>query len=278
MQILNRLEEARSLDGAIDKLQAVVSAAVKPRWLRDLLHGTTQGHPLHPALVQVPVGAFISTAVLDLLPGARRSSTTLIALGVASAVPSVAAGLVDWSELTKDRQRLGLVHAAANAVGVSLYTASLATRLRGGSGRTLGYAGLTVVSLGAYLGGHLSYARGAGVSHAATEMTRVPDEWTSVGLLSTLPERKPTVRTVGDVPVLFYRDGERVTAMIERCGHEGGPLGEGSVEGDDPCVVCPWHGSTFRLRDGVVVHGPAAADQPLLRVRVSEGAVEVAHP
>lgn len=274
--MLSRLEEARPLDGVIEKLQAAVSAVAKPRWLRDLLHGTPQGHPLHPVLVQVPVGAFISAAVLDVVPGGHRSATTLIAVGTAGVVPSVAAGLVDWSELTKDRQRVGLVHAAVNVVGTSLYAASLAVRLRGGSGRALSFAGLTVISLGAYLGGHLSYALGGGVSHAATEMPRVPDDWTSVGELSALPERKPTVRTVGDVPVLLYRDGQTVTAMVERCGHEGGPLGEGAVEGD--CVVCPWHGSTFRLRDGVVVHGPAASDQPLLRVRVREGAVEVAHP
>ncbi|WP_349290902.1 Rieske 2Fe-2S domain-containing protein [Actinoplanes solisilvae] len=274
--MLSRLEEARSLDGVTDKLQAAVSAVVKPRWLRDLLHGTPQGHPLHPVLVQVPVGAFISAAVLDLVPGGHRSATTLIGVGTASVAPAVAAGLVDWSELTRDRQRLGLVHATVNVVGVSFYAASLVARLRGGSGRALSFAGLTVISLGAHLGGHLSYALGGGVSHAATEMPRVPDDWTSVGELSTLPERKPAVRTVGDVPVLLYRDGQTVTAMVERCGHEGGPLGEGAVEED--CVVCPWHGSTFRLRDGVVVHGPAAADQPLLRVRVRDGAVEVAHP
>jgi nitrite reductase/ring-hydroxylating ferredoxin subunit len=68
--------------------------------------------------------------------------------------------------------------------------------------------------------------------------------------------------------------------MIERCSHETGPLGEGEVVGTgaDACVVCPWHGSTFRLTDGSVVHGPAANDQPLLRSRVHEGTVQVAQP
>ncbi|HET6484431.1 MAG TPA: Rieske (2Fe-2S) protein [Actinoplanes sp.] len=278
MQFLNRLEEARSLDGVAGKLQAAVSAAVKPQALRDLLHGTWLGHPLHPVLVQVPVGAFLSAAVLDLLPGNRRAATTLIAVGTAGAAPAVVAGWVDWSVLTTDRQRVGLVHAAVNMVGVSLYAASLVARFRGRSGRALGYAGLSVISLGAYLGGHLSYGRGAAVNHAATELPRVASDWTSVGELSALPDRKLSVRTVGDVPVLLYRDGQTVTAMLERCSHEGGPLGEGEIAGSDPCVVCPWHGSTFRLRDGVVVHGPAASDQPLLRVRVQDGAVEVAGP
>jgi nitrite reductase/ring-hydroxylating ferredoxin subunit/uncharacterized membrane protein len=282
MPILTRLEEAHALDGVSDKLQAAVSAVVKPQRLRDLLHGTWLGHPLHPALVQVPVGAFMSAAVLDLIPGARRAATTLIAVGTGATLPAIAAGWVDWSEMTKDRRRVGLVHASANAVAVSLYAASLVARLRGrtGQGKALAYAGLSLASAGAYLGGHLAYAQGGATNHAAPEVVRVPEDWTVVGSLASLPEGKPAVRTVGDVSILLYRLGDQVTAMIERCSHETGPLGEGEVVGSgaDACVVCPWHGSTFRLTDGVVVHGPAANSQPLLGVRVREGSIEVRQP
>ena len=282
MQILTRLEEARALDPVGDRLQAAIFATVKPQRLRDLLHGTWLGHPLHPVLVQLPVGAFISTAILDLLPGRRRAATTLVAVGVAGVAPAVAAGLLDWSQTTRDRRRVGLVHAAANVVAVGFYSASLVARLRGRTsrGKTLGFAGLTAAGLGAYLGGHLSYARSVGVNQAAPEIARVPEDWTPIGSLASLPDGRPAVRTVADVSVLVYRVGGRVTAMIERCGHETGPLGEGEVLGSglDACVVCPWHGSTFRLADGAVVHGPAASGQPLLRTRVREGMVEVSQP
>jgi nitrite reductase/ring-hydroxylating ferredoxin subunit/uncharacterized membrane protein len=280
MPLLNRLEQAHALDGVTERMQAVVTKAVRPQRLRDLLHGTWLGHPLHPVLVQLPVGAFVSAAVLDLVPGMRRAATSLITVGVATAPPAVLAGWTDWSQMTKDRQRVGLVHASANAVAVTLYAASLLARRRGRSGRALAYAGFSVAGLGAYLGGHLSYAQSAGVNQAAPELVRVPTEWTEVCSLASIPEEKPTVRTVGDVSVLLYRTGSEVTAMIERCAHETGPLGQGEVVGDGPnaCVVCPWHGSTFRLSDGAVVHGPAASDQPLLRVRVRDGAVEVCQP
>jgi nitrite reductase/ring-hydroxylating ferredoxin subunit/uncharacterized membrane protein len=282
MQILNRLEQAHSLDPVSDKLQAGVYAAVRPQRLRDLLHGTWLGHPVHPVLVQVPVGAFVSSAVLDLLPGRRRSSTVLVALGTAGSVPAVAAGLADWSQMTRDRRRVGLVHAAANTVAVGLYAASLLARLRGRSarGKALGFAGLAVAGAGAYLGGHLAYAQAGGTNQAAPEVVRIPEDWTEVTSLSSLPEGKPAVRTVGDVAVLLYRQGDRVTAMIERCGHETGPLGAGEVTGSgaDACVICPWHGSTFRLVDGRVVHGPAGNDQPVLRSRVRNGMVEVSQP
>jgi nitrite reductase/ring-hydroxylating ferredoxin subunit len=167
-------------------------------------------------------------------------------------------------------------------VAVGCYAASLVDRLSGrqARGRALAYAGLSIVSTGAYLGGHLAYTQGGGMSHAAPEVPRLPEEWTAVGQLAELAEGKPIVRRIDDVPILLYRNGERVTAMIERCAHETGPLGEGEVigTGADACVVCPWHGSTFRLTDGVVVHGPAANDQPLLRCRVQAGVVEVAQP
>jgi nitrite reductase/ring-hydroxylating ferredoxin subunit/uncharacterized membrane protein len=281
-QMLIRLGQARALDGTSDKLQSGVQA-VTPRPAADLLHGTWLGHPLHPALVQLPVGCYMSAAVLDLLPGAgRRSATTLIAIGAASSVPAMAAGLVDWSQMTKDRRRVGLVHAAGNMVALGLYLASLAARFsgRGARGKALAFAGLSVASGSAYLGGHIAYAQGGGMNHAAPDVVRVPEEWTAVAELSELSEGKPAVRKVDDVPVLLYRHGNDVTAMIERCSHETGPLGEGDVVGTgaDACVVCPWHGSTFRLLDGIVVHGPASNDQPVLRSRVREGTVEVAQP
>lgn len=281
-RLLTRLEEARALDGVSDNIQSAVFAAIKPQRLRDLLHGTWLGHPLHPVAVQLPVGAFVSAAVLDLLPGNRRAATTLIAVGTAGVAPAILSGWVDWSQMTKDRRRVGLVHASANAIAVSLYAASLVARLQGRTarGKTLGYAGLSVAGVGAYLGGHLAYAQGGGMNQAAPEIAQIPEEWTAVGSLASLPEGKPAVRKVGDIPVLLYRVGGQVSAMIERCSHETGPLGEGDVLGSglDACVVCPWHGSTFRLTDGAVVHGPAANKQPMLRVRVRQGSVEVAQP
>jgi nitrite reductase/ring-hydroxylating ferredoxin subunit/uncharacterized membrane protein len=280
--ITSRLEQLHALDGVSDKLQGLVQAAAQPRAVQDFLHGTWLGHPLHPALVQVPVGAFFSAAVLDLMPGGRKAATTLIAVGTASAAPAIAAGLLDWSQMTKDRRRVGLVHATANAIALGFYGASLAARMSGrkARGTALAYTGLSMASVGAYLGGHIAYAQGGAMNQAAPEVGRVPESWTAIAQLSELPEGKPTKRELDDVPILLYRQGGRVTAMIERCAHETGPLSEGEVigSGGDACVVCPWHGSTFRLSDGSVVHGPAANDQPLLRSRVQAGVVEVAQP
>jgi nitrite reductase (NADH) small subunit len=49
------------------------------------------------------------------------------------------------------------------------------------------------------------------------------------------------------------------------CPHEGGPLGEGSIE--DGRVVCPWHGYAFDLRTG------ESEEDPELKAKVLEAAV-----
>jgi nitrite reductase/ring-hydroxylating ferredoxin subunit/uncharacterized membrane protein len=281
-KLLTALERAAALDGIGDRLQAVTNSVIRPQRVRDLLHGTWLGHPLHPVLVQAPVGAFLSAAVLDLLPGQRRAAGTLIAAGTAASLPAAAAGITDWATLGREQRRVGLVHATGNTVALSLYVGSLAARGRGrpGLGRALAYAGLSAAGASAYLGGHLAYTQGAGVNAAVSDLRRVPDGWQPVAELAALPNGKPVVRHAGDVPILLYRTGDRVTAFVERCAHACGPLGEGDVVGvgEQACVVCPWHGSTFQLTDGRVVHGPASTDQPALRTRISRGHVEVARP
>jgi nitrite reductase/ring-hydroxylating ferredoxin subunit/uncharacterized membrane protein len=281
-RLLDKLEKAAALDSVGDRLQAATHAVIRSQRLRDLLHGVWLGHSLHPVLVQAPVGAFISAAVLDLLPGRRRAATTLITLGTVTAVPAAAAGLTDWASLARDQRRIGLVHAAGNTVALTLYIASLAARLRGrhGLGRALGYAGLSAAGGSAYLGGHLSYKQGAGVNQAVSDLRRLPDGWQNLGPLEDIPDSRPVVRRIGDVAILLYRHGDRLSALLNRCSHASGPLDEGTVVGSgaDACVVCPWHGSEFSLTDGRVVHGPASSAQPLLRSRITDGQVEVALP
>ncbi|WBB65557.1 Rieske 2Fe-2S domain-containing protein [Micromonospora sp. WMMD812] len=280
--VLTKIEQASGLDRVGDRLQRAVLATLRPQWLKDLLHGVPLGHPLHPAMVQVPVGAWISSAILDLMPGQRRAATTLTAVGTASAVPAVVAGLNDWAALAPDQRRVGLVHAAANSVGLAIYAGSLAARLTGRHrlGRTLGMAGLGAVSLGAYIGGHLAYKQGAQVNQSISELHLMSPGWHPLGDLASVPQRQLLTREIDDVSVILYRHGDDVTVMLERCPHQSGPLGQGQVQEIDghDCVVCPWHGSTFRLNGGEVVHGPSGSDQQILPTRIRDGVLEARLP
>jgi nitrite reductase/ring-hydroxylating ferredoxin subunit len=279
--LLDRAERLHTLDRVGEPLRRGVQAVVRGR-VRDFLHGVWLGHPVHPAGVQVPFGAWTSAAVLDAVPGAAPAATVLVAVGTATAVPAAVTGLTDWSTLSTEQRRVGLVHASAIGVAVALYAGSLAARLAGRRawGRRLAYAGLGAVSVGAYVGGHLAYRQAAGVNQAAPLLRQIPEGWHDVCGDAALTEGKPLVSHVGDAPVLVTRTGDRVSAMIERCGHQTGPLGDGQftrVDGVD-CVVCPWHGSTFRLDTGAAVHGPADTGQPMLRTRVVDGRVQAALP
>ncbi|TDC44818.1 (2Fe-2S)-binding protein [Micromonospora sp. KC207] len=280
--LLTKIERASALDRAGDRLQRAVQATLRPQRVRDLLHGVFLGHPLHPALVQVPIGSWISAAVLDLLPGQRRAATTLVGLGTVSALPAAVAGLNDWAALSRDQRRIGLVHAASNTIGLTLYAGSLAARLNGrhGTGRALAYLGLSAASAGAYLGGHLAYKQGAQVNQSVSELHRIGEGWHALADLAALPQRKLVTREMDDVSVILYRHGDEVTVMLERCPHQSGPLGEGEVTEIDghACVVCPWHGSAFRLNGGEVMHGPSGNDQQVLPTRVVDGVLEARLP
>ena len=296
LELVTRLEDAEWLDPVAKKVRKVVKRAIRPKWARDVLHGVPIGHPVHPLAVQVPLGAWISAAVLDTLPGNDKAAALLIGVGTGTAIPSAVAGWTDWSQLHPQQQRVGLVHAAANITATSLYAASLVARARGrrGSGKALAYLGLAVVGAGGFLGGHLTYRQAAGVNHSEEIPHRFPSGWQPLSLLAELPDGKLHKIVVAELPLLVYREGEKVSVLSDVCSHLSGPLHEGKLKGgklqdrasqngalnDDggPCVVCPWHGSTFSLRTGEVQAGPATAKQPLFETRVSGGVVEVCLP
>jgi nitrite reductase/ring-hydroxylating ferredoxin subunit/uncharacterized membrane protein len=272
-----RLGKISGLDRAGKWLEELAARLVPRGPVKDAMSGTWLGHPVHPVLTDVAIGAFTSASVLDLVAGRRgaQSAELLIGMGVVSALPTAASGLSDWSDTYGDDKRVGVVHAASNIAGVSLYSASLLARRRGhrGTGTALGLMGMGVMTFGAYLGGHLSFARGVGVNNAFWQ--HPPEEWTPVLDEAGLADGQPVNVEANGASVLLYRRGGQIFAIGSRCSHAGGPLHEGEVDPSDACVTCPWHGSVFRLRDGAVVHGPASVPVPAYDVRVEGGKIEV---
>src|SRR4030095_15184259 len=120
MGILDRVSDATAFDKVIEPARRAVQGAL-PRVLKDFLHGTWLGHPLHPVLVHIPVGTWLSAGLLDLVPPLRPAATALIGAGVAAAVPASLSGAADWSEQEVGVRRLGALHAAANTAALGLY-------------------------------------------------------------------------------------------------------------------------------------------------------------
>ena len=273
--VMKRLEQADALDELAGKVAGVVAVATRPRLVKNALSGTWLGHRFHPLLVPLPIGFWTGALVFDLIATrrARWAADVLVGSGIAAAVPTAAAGLSDWADAEPEARRVGLVHAGCNSLALLCYSASLVARLLGRrkAGVGLGLAGAAAISAGGYLGGHLSYVQAVGVERKA--FAGGPATWTAVLTAAELEEGRPRVVRAGDTEVLLVREGNRLHALWASCTHEGGPLAEGSFA--DGCVTCPWHGSTFRLADGHVVRGPAAASQPVYETRVTDGKVEV---
>jgi nitrite reductase/ring-hydroxylating ferredoxin subunit/uncharacterized membrane protein len=278
-----RLERAEALDPVATKVRDRVRHVLGPGAARDLLNGVPLGHPLHPALAQLPLGTWLSAGIVDLLGGrderSERAVRVLIGSGLLAAGAAAAAGLADYSELRQRQLRVGVAHAGANSLAAGCYLGSLLARWgrHDRLGRRLGLAGLAVAGTSAYLGGHLAYRQASGVNHAEEVAHLLPPGWHRVARVDELAPGRPEVRLLGEVPLLLLRQGDHVDVLADRCSHLAGPLHEGRVVIDDgvTCVRCPWHGSTFRLADGAVAHGPATAGQPRLEVAVSHGDVEV---
>ncbi len=274
-QLIRRIEDSTAVDRVTKPLQRLASRMVEPRLVRNTLSGTNLGHPLHPMLTDVPIGAWLASAVLDKVgpAGSEPAADLLVGAGIAAAVPTALSGWNDWSDTYGPETRLGFAHAAANSVALACYSASLAARALGkrGAGRALGYAGLTTMTAGGYLGGHLSFVRGINVNHTAFEHR--PTDWTDVAADTDVGEGATLRVTAAGAPVLLHRRHGSLYALANTCSHMGGPLDEGKV--DDGCVTCPWHGSVFRLDDGHIVRGPASTPQPVYQTRVVDGSIAV---
>jgi len=261
------------LDSAVRGLSDSVVRALPAGPRTDALHGVPFGQPAHPALVRLPLGCWTSAVLLDLFRGSDRASRVLIGTGIAGSVPAVATGLADWSALHTGQQRVGLVHAACQAGAAVVFLGSLAARAGGrpGYGRVLSGCGLAIATAGSYLGGHLALRLGAGANHAEQVSHLSGLGWHDLGPLAELPDRRAVRRQLGYLSLLVYRQGTEVSVLSDRCSHLGGPLHQGRivVERGAACVACPWHGSTFVIADGTVIHGPATARQPSFETRVT---------
>lgn len=284
--VMEELAEAPArqdwIDGFAERMQATVdraysAAGTSGESFADFLHGVWLGHPLHPVLTDLPIGFWTSSAALDVLDmfGAhklRAGADATLTLGLAGAFAAAAAGATDWQHTTGEARRIGATHAAMNSVASLCYAASFLLRRSGrrSTAKAFSFAGIGIAGYSAYLGGNLVYQQKIGVSHAPKDG---PDDFTPVMPLDELAEGQPARASVQGVEMVLLRRDGRVMALANQCAHLGGPLSEGSIDGD--CIVCPWHGSHFRLDDGALMGGPSVYDQPAFETRVVEGRIEV---
>jgi nitrite reductase/ring-hydroxylating ferredoxin subunit/uncharacterized membrane protein len=270
MKVLEALENWAGLDGASKSLQGLSAKALRNQRLRGMLSGRLLGHPLHPMLTDLPIGCWLSVTLLDLVALAPVASRRLLGTGIIAAVPTAVSGISDWIDTEDAEQRVGLVHACGNLIGLTCMTVSWCRRRQGGSGKALALVGLGAMSVSGWLGGHLSFAMGVGVDTNA--FTSGPQEWSAASLTAQGAHGLARYESE-EFPLVVAAVGEQRFALADRCSHRGGPLSDGGLEGG--CIVCPWHGSRFAATDGSVRAGPASIPQPTYELRETGSSVEV---
>ncbi len=280
------IEEQEWLETAGDALQPAIINTFEAggdagQKIKNFLHGTWLGHPLHPVIKDVPIGAWTMTAILDVaeLTGSRKyknGADAAVAIGIVGALGAAVTGLTDWTGTTTKKRKIGLMHGMLNIGATALYATSYVLRKNKktrGTAIALSMAGYGVVSLAAYLGGHLVFGEQVGVDHTATS-EEYPTDFVAVLAENELQNNSMKSVKAGEISVLLAKQNNKIYAIANTCSHLGGPLNEGELlEGGK--VKCPWHDSVFSLEDGCVINGPASEKQPQFEIRLRNGQIEV---
>jgi len=276
--------KTKAVEESLQKLvhKAFDSAGPIGQKVKNFLNGTWLGHPLHVILTDVPIGAWTTALVFDVLElvsGRDEFATAAdssVMIGIAGALGAAVTGVTDWQDADAPARRLGMIHGILNLSGTALFAASLISRRRKSRtvGRILGALGYGVMTTAARLGGKMVYEYRVGVDRTAGQT--LPADFVSVLAESDLAEAKPKRAEHDGIPILLVRRGTRIFALAETCSHFSGPLSEGNLVGDS--IACPWHHSQFALEDGRVLDGPAVHPQPCLEARVRNGQIEVRKP
>jgi uncharacterized membrane protein len=168
--IVRTIQAQGWLDPIADTLQQGVASVFDGegglgKSVENALHGDDWlGHPLHPALTDIPVGAWTVALVLDLIEetGATKyqaGADAAVATGLIGATAAAVTGLTDWKDVQGPPRRTGLLHAMLNTLAAGLYVTSYVKRKGQNreSARGLAYAAYGVVLASAWLGGHLVF-------------------------------------------------------------------------------------------------------------------------
>jgi uncharacterized membrane protein len=143
------------------------------------------GHPFHPLFVTLPIGAWVSSLVLDIAsksvdgPGAlARGAYWLIGIGIVGAVVAAVFGLLDLLTIPRRTRAfaIGLTHMSLNLTVVVLYVVNFVLRTGDdfvtstkGAHLALSVVALVLLTASGWLGGMLAYSFGVRVADEASQ-------------------------------------------------------------------------------------------------------------
>jgi uncharacterized membrane protein len=144
------------------------------------------GHPFHPILVTLPIGAWIASVVFDVAskidesaPALVEGAYWLIGLGVVGAVVAAVFGLLDLFAIPSGTRarRLGLIHLALNVVTLGMFVGGFlwrsdsydSARETSAAQLALSLGALALLAVSGWIGGMLAYRFGVRVADERTQ-------------------------------------------------------------------------------------------------------------
>jgi uncharacterized membrane protein len=134
-------------------------------------------HPIHPMLVVLPIGLWITALVFDVIhaltghPTMRTAAFWNVGAGVVGALLAAIPGFVDWLSLSGRAARLGTYHMLLNLGAVAVFAVNwfVRTRVAGDSPvpLILSIVGVIGIAISGWLGGELVYVHRVGVEEEA---------------------------------------------------------------------------------------------------------------
>lgn len=143
------------------------------------------GHPLHPAIVAIPIGAWLSSVVLDIAAlstdnaALAEAAIWVIGIGIIGAILAAIFGSLDFSRVPKGTKasKTGATHMTLNIVALVLFAISFWIRLGAEtdtvpiSAFVLSIIAIILVGASGWLGGKLAYTYGIRVADEHTQET-----------------------------------------------------------------------------------------------------------
>lgn len=149
------------LDPVASRMNQMSRSMLRSPRIDAIAKGAWLGHPVHPALTDLPIGFWTSAMMVDFVggPSAATTARRLIGWGNLTALPTAVAGLADARDRSADDQRVAVTHAALNVAGLLTYVVSWLARR--GPSRRVGVASSLVaaalLTASGHLGGYLAF-------------------------------------------------------------------------------------------------------------------------
>ena len=104
-------------------------------------------------------------------------------------------------------------------------------------------------------------------------MSPTTERFVPVARIGDIAEGGVKVVRIEDQAIAIFRIGSGYFAMDDVCTHDGGPLAEGFIAGDE--IECPRHGARFSIRTGEALCLPATSGVTTYPVRIEGDEIQV---